>query len=70
MITDCYYKINPYDLENMEYTSPEDINNFIAIYMARDEIKNNTLENTLINYYNLIIECKAIEEITASIENL
>ena len=66
----CYYKINPYDLENMEYTSPEDINNFIAIYMARDEIKNNTLENTLINYYNLIIECKAIEEITASIENL
>ena len=54
----------------MEYTSPEDINNFIAIYMARDEIKNNTLENTLINYYNLIIECKAIEEITASIENL
>ena len=66
----CYYKINPYDLENMEYTSLEDINNFIAIYMVRDEIKNNTLENTLINYYNLIIECKAIEEITASIENL
>jgi len=72
----CYYKINPYDLENMEYTSPEDINNFIAIYMARDDIKNNTFENMWINYYNLVIKYNAsiiekeVEELTVSIEKL
>ena len=73
----CYYKINPYDLENMEYTSPGDLNNFRTNYMMKYEFENNTFENMWVNYYNLVIEYKAslimkkeVEEITASIENL
>ena len=29
----CYYKINPYDLANMEYTTQEDLNYFRSIYL-------------------------------------
>lgn len=47
----CYYKINPYDLQNMEYTSHEDLHNFIAIYMANYEA-----EDMWNIYYNLAIE--------------
>ena len=72
----CYYKINPYDLENMEYTSFENLNNFRSIYITRYEFENNTFENMWINYYNLVIEFKAslmekeVEELTVSIEKL
>ena len=31
----CYYKMNPYDLENMEYTSPEDLDIFLNAYTTR-----------------------------------
>jgi hypothetical protein len=47
----CYYKINPYDLQNMEYSTPEDLNNFRAIYMSNFEG-----ENMWDNYYRLAIE--------------
>ena len=73
----CYYKINPYDLENMEYTSQEDLNNFIIIYMMKYEFENNTFENMWINYYNLVIEYKAslimkkeVEELSIGLEKL
>jgi sulfur relay (sulfurtransferase) DsrF/TusC family protein len=47
----CYYKINPYDLVNMEYTSREDLHNFRAAYMANYEG-----EDMWNIYYNLAIE--------------
>ena len=47
----CYYKMNPYDLQNMEYSSPEYVNNFRAIYMSNFEG-----ENMWDNYYRLAIE--------------
>jgi hypothetical protein len=55
----CYYKINPYELENMEYTSIEGLNNFQMIYMTRDEFKYNIIENILATYYNLVVNYKA-----------
>jgi hypothetical protein len=67
----CYYKINPYDLECMEYSSQEYLNNFRAIYMARYED-----ENMWANYYNLAIEYRAnlmekkVEELSVVFENL
>jgi len=67
----CYYKINPYDLEYMEYSSQEYLNNFRAIYMARYEG-----ENMWANYYNLAIEYKAnlmerkVEELSIGFVNL
>jgi sulfur relay (sulfurtransferase) DsrF/TusC family protein len=47
----CYYRINPYDLVNMEYTSQEDLHNFRATYMANYEA-----EDMWNIYYNLAIE--------------
>lgn len=47
----CYYRINPYDLQNMEYTSREDLHNFRATYMANYEA-----EDMWNIYYNLAIE--------------
>ena len=47
----CYYKINPYDLHNMEYTSQEDLHNFKAIYMVNYEA-----EDMWGIYYNLAFE--------------
>ena len=67
----CYYKINPYDLEYMEYTSPEDLNYFITIYMSIYEG-----ENMWANYYNLAVEYRAnliekkVEELSVVFENL
>ena len=67
----CYYKINPYDLEYMEYSSQEYLNNFMTIYMTRFEG-----ENMWVNYYNLANEYKAnlmekkVEELSVVFENL
>jgi hypothetical protein len=47
----CYYRINPYDLVNMEYTSRKDLHNFRATYMANYEA-----EDMWNIYYNLAIE--------------
>ena len=47
----CYYKINPYDLQNMKYSSPKDVNNFRAIYMSNFED-----EKMWGDYYKLAIE--------------
>ena len=72
----CYYKINPYDLVNMEYTSPEYLNNFETIYMMKYNFENNMFENMWVNYYNLVIKYKAslmekeVEELTVNIEKL
>ena len=41
----CYYKINPFDLENMEYTSQEDLNTFEETYTRkRGKVLYETLE--------------------------
>jgi len=60
----CFYKISPYELANMEYTSQEDLNIFRQNYMMGYEC-----ENMWGIYYNLAIEYqtnliqKQIEEI-------
>jgi hypothetical protein len=41
----CYYKINPFDLENMEYTSQEYLNRFEETYTRkRGKVLYETLE--------------------------
>ena len=49
-----YYKIIPYLLENMNYTSQEDLDNFRTAYITTYED-----ENILSIYYNLAIEYQA-----------
>jgi hypothetical protein len=55
----CYYKINPYDLADMEYTSPEDLDIFQQNYAnkMRDDI-----DDVLANYNAFAIEHIAKKE--------
>ena len=50
----CYYKINPYDLENMEYASQQDLNSFIQIYMSRYEVRTDLFDTKRV-YYNTVV---------------
>ena len=71
----CYYNINPYDLENMEYTSQQDLNIYNLTYMARYETSKRIFEKkkllysvNAIDYQASLIE-KELDEISASIED-
>lgn len=51
----CYYNINPYDLENMYYTTAQELNIFNRIYMTRAEFKNNVFDKVSEVYNELVI---------------
>uniref|UniRef100_A0A6C0L9N6 Uncharacterized protein n=1 Tax=viral metagenome TaxID=1070528 RepID=A0A6C0L9N6_9ZZZZ len=56
----CYYKINPYDLENMEYTSVKNLEIFEGNYMITSpEIKNKGFNKMCVIYNNLVIDYHA-----------
>jgi len=72
----CYYKINPYDIENMEYTSPEYLNIFMHDYMTRRGEtlynmfeKNSVIHNELAVAYNLTWMEKEVEELFVIFED-
>jgi len=52
----CYYKINPHDLENMKYTSSQKLNNFKIIYMSRYEIRAKIFDKKSSYYYNFVLD--------------
>ena len=52
----CYYRINPYDLENMKYTSQKDLNIFKKNYMARYEVRTKLFDKKSVYYYNLVLD--------------
>jgi hypothetical protein len=72
----CYYKINPYNMVNMEYSSQEEVNTFQRIYMTRNEIKNKVFDkicviyNKLINDYHTSTINKELDEINNEIDEL
>lgn len=72
----CYYRINPYDLINMEYTSQEDLSIFERIYMTRAEIKNNVFDrmcaiyNKLVSDYHTSTMNKELEEMEKELDEL
>jgi hypothetical protein len=72
----CYYRINPYDLMYMEYTSQEDLTIFERIYMTRAEIKNNVFDrmsaiyNKLVNDYHTTTMNKELEEMEKELDDL
>jgi hypothetical protein len=56
----CYYKINPYELMNMEYASQEELEIFNKNYIAiLPEITNNVFDTRGILYNNVAIEYQA-----------
>uniref|UniRef100_A0A6C0LHZ6 Uncharacterized protein n=1 Tax=viral metagenome TaxID=1070528 RepID=A0A6C0LHZ6_9ZZZZ len=58
----CYYKINPFDLENMDYTSSKDLDIFLRNYMMRSEIKNKVFD-TRYSIYNRIVVDYALQKV-------
>ena len=71
----CYYRINPYDLENMKYTSQKDLNIFKQNYMARYEVRTKLFDKKFVYYYNLVLDyCisimeKELDELSAIFED-
>ena len=52
----CYYKINPADLEKMEYTSPQGIDIFKKIYMCRNDVRSGYFLSRSVIYRNNALE--------------
>ena len=65
-----YFNINPFDLEDMEYTSLEEFEDFRVNYMSSSII--NDFERKCVSYNNLAIEyqTKKMEEMNEEIEEL
>ena len=49
----CYYKINPFNVETMEYASQDGLNNFTRFYRYRGEINRGTFNRNSRYRYNL-----------------
>jgi len=52
----CYYRINPFDVEKMEYASPQEIDIFERTYICRNEIRFGYFRNRNGIYKNLALE--------------
>lgn len=55
----CYYKINPYDLDNMECASEDDLKTFQNLYMTRRELRNKGFDKMSDVYNNLVSDYHA-----------
>jgi len=66
----CYYKINPFDLEKMDYTKPEDLDIFNKIYMTRSEIRNKVFDSRYSIYNRIVVDyaLHKVEDVFATIE--
>ena len=72
----CYYKVNPADVEKLEYTSPQEIDIFERTYMCRNELRFGYFLNRNGIYKNLALEYqvykmeKELDELSAFFENM
>jgi hypothetical protein len=71
----CYYKINPTDVEKMEYSSQQGIDIFKQIYMCRVDVRSGYFLSRSVIYRNIAIEYqvsnmeKELEELSAYFED-
>ena len=52
----CYFKINPADVEKMEYTSPQELELFHRIYMCRTDVRLGYFLNRSVIYKKIATE--------------
>jgi hypothetical protein len=70
----CYYKINPADVEGMEYSSQQNIDIFKRIYMCRNDVRSGYFLSRSVIYRNIAIEYqvskmeKELDELSAFFE--
>ena len=71
----CYYKINPADLEKMEYSTQQERDIFKQIYMCRVDVRSGYFLSRSVIYRNIAIEYqvskmeKELEELSAYFED-
>jgi len=71
----CYYKINPANVEKMEYSSQQGIDIFKQIYMCRVDVRSGYFLNRSVIYRNIAIEYqvskmeKELEELSVFFED-
>jgi len=71
----CYYKINPTDVEKMEYSSQQERDIFKRIYMCRNDVRSGYFLSRSVIYKNIAIEYqvsnmeKELEELSAFFED-
>ncbi len=71
----CYYKINPADVEKMEYSSQQGIDIFKRIYMCRNDVRSGYFLSRSVIYKNIAIEYqvsnmeKELDELSTFFEN-
>jgi hypothetical protein len=59
----CYYRINPFDLENMNYTSQKYLDIFKKNYMSRYEIRSGTFNKKRVYYDTFVLDyCTSLME--------
>jgi len=59
----CYYKINPFDLENMNYTSQKYLDIFKKNYMSRYEVRSRTFNKKRVYYDTFVLDyCTSLME--------
>lgn len=72
----CYYRINPFDVEKMEYASQQDIDIFKGIYICRNDVRYGYFINRSLIYMNIANEYqvskmeKELEELSAFFEDM
>ena len=52
----CYYKINPYDMVNMEYALEDVLNTFKSLYMEKRKLRNQLFDERCAVYKKLLID--------------
>lgn len=71
----CYYRINPFDVENMEYTTQQEIDLFKRMYMSRSDVRLGYFLNRSVIYKNIALEYnvknmeKELEELSEFFDN-
>lgn len=59
----CYYRINPFHVENMEYSTPHQLNVFQQMYVCRYEINSGKFKNNSRYLYGLAFDyCVSLME--------
>ena len=71
----CYYKINPFDVEGMEYSTPQGIDLFKRTYMCRSDVRLGYFASRSVIYKNIALEYnvmnmeKELDELSTFFEN-
>jgi hypothetical protein len=65
----CYFKVNPFDIDKMEHTSSQELENFLMLYMYRKDIVFGNFERRSV-IYKSIAEEYAMNENKKQILNL